>query len=445
MEETDDTLARIGKDQFADTPAIGFVARAANTSDLIRSLVRAKVHGHECLVVFDSNTPAEVIRLVMEVGATIVQSEGSTSDTESLRRQLVSAAREYNEAGIILAPEDCERIDYERSVASLESSERFGVQAVTQSPVTQRQRLATLAVIPAYNESETIHDVVIEVSEYVDKVIVIDDGSRDDTAGIARDAGAEVIEHETNEGYGAAMQTAFSVAVDHGAETLVILDADGQHDASDIPKLVDRLETSDAEIVIGSRFVDGSISDLPIYRLVGLKAINAFTNLSMGVIRSRSWVSDTQSGFRAYGSKAIESLARDENLSNSMGASTDILHHAHEHNYPLAEVGTSISYEVANASSHNPVIHGLTLISSILRTVERKRPVAVFGVPGFFLTLLGIALGYWSIANYVSTQTFPGGVALGAAVTILAGLLSCFTAIILHSLTVHFDTELHRS
>lgn len=81
------------------------------------------------------------------------------------------------------------------------------------------------------------------------------------------------------------------------------------------------------------------------------------------------------------------------------------------------------------------------LVSNILKTIERERPITVFGIPGFLLTLLGFGFGYWTVSNYIATETFPGGLALVAAFLTLVGILSCFTAIILHSLTVHFDTK----
>jgi hypothetical protein len=95
---------------------------------------------------------------------------------------------------------------------------------------------STISVaIPAYNEAETIAEVVVETREYADEVVVIDDGSADDTAARACDAGATVIEHDHNEGYGAALRTAFETADRRGVDHLVVLDGDGQHDPTDIP------------------------------------------------------------------------------------------------------------------------------------------------------------------------------------------------------------------
>ena len=95
-----------------------------------------------------------------------------------------------------------------------------------------------IAAIPAYNEEKTIAKVVVRAMEHVDEVVVIDDGSTDDTAIIAEHLGARVVRHDGNLGYGAAIRSCFSVARDLNSDALVILDADGQHSADDIPKLL---------------------------------------------------------------------------------------------------------------------------------------------------------------------------------------------------------------
>jgi cellulose synthase/poly-beta-1,6-N-acetylglucosamine synthase-like glycosyltransferase len=134
---------------------------------------------------------------------------------------------------------------------------------------------STISVaIPAYNEAETIAEVVVETREYAEEVVVIDDGSADDTAARAYDAGATVIEHDHNEGYGAALRTAFETADRRGVDHLVVLDGDGQHDPADIPRLVARQAETDAEIVIGSRFVDGYESAIPSVRRFGIQVVN---------------------------------------------------------------------------------------------------------------------------------------------------------------------------
>jgi len=143
--------------------------------------------------------------------------------------------------------------------------------------------------------------------------------------------------------------------------------------------------------------------------------VNALTNLSMGVVRSKSRVGDTQSGFRTYNREAIESLSEDPSIGSGMSASTDILYHAHQHGYELEEIGTTIDYDVEDASTHNPVSHGISLVGNILRTVERERPIMVLGVPGFLSSFVGLGFGYWTFVNYISSGTFPIELALISA------------------------------
>ena len=96
----------------------------------------------------------------------------------------------------------------------------------------------TIAAMPAYNEAHAISNVILGCKKYVDKVIVIDDGSSDNTSEIAETVGAYVVRHESNKGYGAALKNCFETARRLGAETMVIIDSDGQHDPNEIPFLL---------------------------------------------------------------------------------------------------------------------------------------------------------------------------------------------------------------
>ncbi|WP_435078240.1 glycosyltransferase family 2 protein [Halococcus sp. AFM35] len=297
-----------------------------------------------------------------------------------------------------------------------------------------------LVAIPAYNEASTIGGVVERAREYADAVLVIDDGSDDDTADSAVTAGALVSEHGRNRGYGAALKTVFAVAQRADVAHLVVLDGDGQHDPADVPRLVDAQQDTAANLVIGSRFVGGVASNVPLYRRAGLKTINTLTNLSMGVVRTSSRVSDTQSGFRAYDREAIATLAADPAIGDWMSASIDILYHAHHYDYAIEEVAIEVSYDVENPSTHAPVSHGVALVRNILKTIERERPLTALAVPGFSLTFGGLGFGYWAATNYVQSGTFPFGLALMAVFLTLLGIFACFTAIVLHSLSTYFES-----
>ena len=112
--------------------------------------------------------------------------------------------------------------------------------------------------MPAYNEEKYIAKMVLEAQQFVDYVLVVDDGSTDSTGKIAEKLGAMVVSHKKNSGYGVALKTIFENAKNLDVDMLVICDSDGQHDPRDISLLLDRLENEDVDVVIGSRFIQGS-------------------------------------------------------------------------------------------------------------------------------------------------------------------------------------------
>jgi glycosyltransferase involved in cell wall biosynthesis len=418
-----------------DQPAIGLVD-SGEPDAIAGAILRARERGYHSFLVTPTQD-SRAARFAREIGASVVTHEDRTTNGERLTH-LHRAARKQGFPGVIRHDEPTRRIDYERSTHALWNSEEYIVSAELESVVEFES--GVLVGIPAYNEAGSIGSVVQAARAHADEVVVVDDGSDDETPRVAREAGATVVEHDRNRGYGAALKTAFREAERSTAEHLVILDADGQHDASDVPRLVERQRETEAEVVIGSRFDEDSETDLPLYRRFGLGVVNALTNLSLGAVRSRSRVKDTQSGFRCYSREAIESLASAESIGDHMGASTDILHHAHAENYDIEEVGTTVRYDVENGSEHNPLRHGLTLVSNLLTTIEQERPVLILGVPGFVLASLGIGFGYWTFSTFLNSGTFPIGLAVTSVFFTLIGVFSGFTAIILHALAQYLGS-----
>lgn len=230
----------------------------------------------------------------------------------------------------------------------------------------------TVVGIPAYNAAGSVGEVVRAAIPHADLVVVVDDGSGDQTGDRARAAGATVVSHRQNGGYGAALKTLFREAAARGAGRLVILDADGQHDPADVGRLAAAIDDAEADIVVGSRFTEGGDTDAPIYRRVGLAVINWLTNASLGR-GGRARIADTQSGFRAYSERAVASLATADDVDDRMGASLDILYYAARRDWVVTEVGTTVTYEVENANTSNPVRHGLQLLGRIFRRTVRDR------------------------------------------------------------------------
>lgn len=426
--------------EVAAEPAVGLVATPDNGAAIATSILRARRHGYDAYVTYTEEADNEGLAFAWQLEATVVTPPGRNvePDVGDLRQLLAGAADVGDSRGLIFVSQPDRRVDFDRSIAELGEATLCEAVYETEADRT-RQQPAVMIGIPAYNEATTVGDVVASAKGYADTVLVVDDGSDDDTARRAREAGATVVEHEFNSGYGAALQTLFREADDRGVDHLAVVDADGQHDPSDVPEMVERQRDTGAELVIGSRFTDGGRTDAPLYRQFGLSVINVLTNLSMGVVRPSSRVSDTQCGFRVYSRSAVASLAANGSIGEGMSASTDILYHAHSNDFDIEEVGTTVDYDVDNASSRNPFTHGIGLIRNILATIERERPFLILGIPGFLAVLAGIGFGYWAITAYIARGSLPLGPSVGSMFLGLGGIFATFTAIILHSLDQHLN------
>lgn len=286
--------------------------------------------------------------------------------------------------------------------------------------------------IPAYNEEATIGSVVLQGFEYGDRVLVVDDGSTDRTVEIARRAGATVLEQPANRGKGAAVQRIFEYARESDIDQLIILDADWQHDPGEIPDLLSRFNEMDADIVIGSRYVDGDRGDTPLYRRAGQKVLDYVTYLGTGTT-----VTDSQSGYRAFNRDAIEQIEIDE---NGFGVETEMLQSASDNDLTVTESPISVNYDVPDPNTSNSILHGVNVIDTFLGIVRDRHPLLFFGVPGATLMVLGLGYGAWTVSIYQSGGGFYVGKALFSAVLFLVGMFSFYSALIMNMLGNRLDT-----
>lgn len=165
-----------------------------------------------------------------------------------------------------------------------------------------------VAVIPAYNEADNIGSVIENTRNYVDKVVVVDDQSSDETIHVAREHGADVITHPLNMGVGAAIHTGYQIAIRENFDIVIQIDGDGQHDPSFIPDILDCMQERDADMVIGSRWLNDSHKDYSLVRRTGIRFFTWEVNLLEGTN-----ITDVTSGFRAYCVDMLEDLGRTEN------------------------------------------------------------------------------------------------------------------------------------
>ena len=195
--------------------------------------------------------------------------------------------------------------------------------------------MRVVAVIPAYNEEMMIGSVISSVRPHVNEVVVVDDGSSDATGGAAREAGAIVVRHVINRGQGAALQTGMDVACLRQAEIIIHIDSDGQHPAEHIPQLIDPIRKGEADVVLGSRFLQPG-SNVPRGRLWVLKAGLLFTRLMTGLR-----ITDPQSGFRALHVSAAKQLRLQQ---DRMAHASELLQLLARHKLTYREVPVVIRY-----------------------------------------------------------------------------------------------------
>ena len=286
----------------------------------------------------------------------------------------------------------------------------------------QLEKPFIIAGIPAYNEERNIARVIIETAKYVDKVIVCDDGSSDLTGEIAEKLGAIVIRHERNLGYGAAISSIFKKAKELNPDIMVTLDADLQHNPSEIPKIIKPIVDGEADIVIGSRFLRREDKEkVPRYRRIGIKII---TKLSKTVTYKD--ITDAQSGYRAYNRKAIKLITPVE---QDMGVSTEILVKAKENKLRIKEIPITISYY--EKSRKNPFIHGLDVILSTIKHLSIRHPLMFYGIPGFLALLISVVFWIWTLQIFAATRQVITNITLIAIGATIVGLMLLTTAIIL--------------
>ena len=278
--------------------------------------------------------------------------------------------------------------------------------------------------LPAYNEEKNIASVITKLKKITDSIIVCDDGSSDMTSEISKNLGAVVISHKKNMGYGAALRTIFQKSVELDSDILVTFDADGQHRIEDINKILQPLENNEADVVIGSRFLDNE-SKIPNYRKIGIKVITKVTNASL-----KKKLTDSQSGFRAYNKQALTQISPSE---MGMGISTEILIKASSKGLRIAEIPITVLYH-DDSSTHNPVSHGTSVLVSTIKFTSIEHPLKFYGIPSIIFLIIGSAFTYLAIQYYVEIGRLNTNLTVIGAGAILIGLVLLISAILLYSL-----------
>ena len=291
-----------------------------------------------------------------------------------------------------------------------------------ESPVLTKK---IIAIIPAYNEELAIGSTVIRTKQFVDKVIIVDDGSHDMTSVIAEHAGAEVIRLSKNHGKAYAVMRGFDRARQLNTDIVVMLDGDGQHHPEEIPTLIAPILKDDADLVIGSRYL---VTDnkIPTYRRVGQKTLDTLTKFA-----SSYKPTDSQSGFRALNAKALNSFTIEP---SGYDIESVMISYLSDKGFRIVEVPINVDYDVPNKHKKNFLSHGMVVLSNLVGIIGYRRPLISFGIPGLILLMIGLYFAFWALSEYTMYKNIYYSIIALGGVFLVIGLTLLNTALILNSI-----------
>lgn len=342
---------------------LGFGVIPSDDQISLRTVSRARASNY-AVFVLDTGLEDDVVSLLEELGGTVLD---SPADDEGRRSKLVSAAETDGCDGLIVTGSG-DRIDLDASRRRSIASSSFSTEAVTTESASDPERLVG---IPVYNEAGSIEDIVDQAAEFAAEVVVVDDGSTDDTVDIVDETDATLLEHDHNQGKGTALRTLFEYVQTTEYDSLVILDGDGQHLPEEIPTVVEPVEEEDADMVIGSRYLEADEDETPGYRRFGQQVLDYLTFGSSG-----TKLSDTQSGFRAFSRDAIETLSIE---TSGMGVESELIMDAQDSGLTITERPIDVRYEDVDGQTLNPVYHGLSVALFLAKSMPERRPALFYG------------------------------------------------------------------
>ena len=284
----------------------------------------------------------------------------------------------------------------------------------------------SLAVVPCYNEEATIGSVVLKAKRHVDKVLVVDDGSNDDTAKIAEEAGALVVSHKKNRGKSVGIKTGFKYALANGFDYVVTIDGDGQHNPSEIPTVLGNIVNNGHDISIGFR--SGNSTEMPKWRRVGKRILDYTTSAGNG-----GFVTDSQCGFRAFNKKAVKGITSRLN-GEAFSVESEQLIKAHELGLNVVNTHVSCKYKNLDTSTKNPASHAFSVLKYVIWLVAERRPLLFIGVPSFVLIILGIFFAILTLQYYNQTHVFLIPYAILVSIFLIIGALGMFMGLMLNAL-----------
>lgn len=274
-------------------------------------------------------------------------------------------------------------------------------------------KMNIVVTIPAYNEEKTIVPVIKDIKKYMAgnnyTIVVLDDGSIDQTRSKARKAGAVVYSHPTNYGLAETFRTEMKICLELKPDVIVHIDADGQYLARDIPKLLQEIEKG-YDLVLGSRFL-GHIEQMPLIKKIGNKI---FSRLISGMIKSK--ITDAQTGFRAFKREVAEQVS----IRSYHTYTQEQILRASKEKFRIKEVPVYFAKRDGKSRLiNNPLEYASKAVITIMRIYRDFQPLKFFGLFGSLFFIPGFLLGLWITWIFIKT----GAIGDHMPSTILAALL----------------------
>ncbi len=283
-----------------------------------------------------------------------------------------------------------------------------------------------IVCIPAFNEENTIQDIIKRSFKFADKVIVCDDGSSDSTFKKAENSGAIVLKHEKNFGKGKALKSLFDYVKKLDFDVMITIDGDGQFLPEEMEFLSESIINNQADIVIGNRFLNSK--EMPRYRKTGNILLDKITKLASDLP-----IEDSQSGFRAYSFKAIKSISVH---TSGFGIDSEILVDAVKKNLILSEKPVTVLYNTGfKTSSKDPISHTGGVLSSLLQLIAINHPLRYLGIPGLILFIIGTFFSITVITMFNEDRFFSIPTTLVAIGTLVSGLMLILMSVVLFSIS----------
>ena len=217
----------------------------------------------------------------------------------------------------------------------------------------------TCCIVPIYNEATVIEDCIADLRTIFSNILVIDDGSTDDSASKAKKSGAQVIRHSLNVGQGLAISTGFKWVQDQNKfKNIVTFDGDGQHKAHDALRLVEELETSSLDIVFGSRFLGYERSNTPVMKRIILRIVSKITNIMTGVK-----LSDAHNGLRAL---TVEASKAVDLTQTGMAHASQMISLTRQANLKYHEIPVNVLYTTYSRKKGQSILNSVNIVADLV-------------------------------------------------------------------------------